>query len=111
MKRSTKPTAYILIKACTNSEWDPIDFAVIHLTELFKNNLRQRLADVEHFKEDGSFYNLTYWDSSSGFYCNSKKGTAKILREDEDWSFVDLDAEEERGFTVPENQLEAHQLM
>jgi hypothetical protein len=111
MKRSIKPTAYILIKASTNIEWDPIDFAIIHLTALFKDTMRLRLANVIQFKGDDSFHNLTYWDSPSGYYCNSKNGTAKILRQDEDWCFVSLDADDEQTFAVPENQLQAHQLM
>jgi hypothetical protein len=40
MKLSDKPTAHVLLKAGTNSEWDNCNFAIIHITEDWKRTAK-----------------------------------------------------------------------
>lgn len=113
MEQSKGVSSYMLINARTNSHWDTVDFAVIHLTEWFKNALRQRLSTVQQFVDDESFYNLIYWDAPLGYYCNPKNKlfTETIIQAGEGWAYIRLDDHEEQTFTVPQNALEAHQLI
>jgi hypothetical protein len=49
MKRSDKPTSYLMIKANTNSEWDCCDFAIIALSEDWKQEQQKRLIKLNPF--------------------------------------------------------------
>lgn len=113
MERSNEVTSHILINAATNSHWDTVDFAIIHLTGLFKITLHQRLETVKKFVADESFYNLIYWEAPLGYYCNPKNklSTERIIKAGEGWAFVHLDDHEEQTFTVPQNALKSHQLI
>jgi hypothetical protein len=113
MERSNGVSSHILINATTSSRWDRVDFAIIHLTEWFKAALQQRLSAVQQFVGDDSFYNLIYWDTPLGFYCNPKDKpfTETMIKPGEGWAFVHLDDNEEQAFAVPQYPLMTHQLV
>jgi hypothetical protein len=116
MKRAEQPTEYIFIKAGTQSEWDYCDFAIIKLTDKWQSDMRTRLALLEPFKADDSFYNHTYWDYPEGFYTNilddDREDIAEtILNEGEEWAFVSLAENELDTFPVPESRLDTYQLV
>ncbi len=113
MVRSNGVSSHMLINARTNSHWDRVDFAVIHLTESFKTALHHRLSTVQQFVADESFYNLIYWESPLGYYWHQKNKTftKNIIGAGHGWAFIDLDDQEEQTFTVQQNALEAHQLI
>jgi hypothetical protein len=68
MKYSAIPTPYIAVKVNTNSDNNHIDLAIVHLTESYKNTLISRQADASHFKDDPSFYNMSFWDPNIQYY-------------------------------------------
>jgi hypothetical protein len=113
MKRSKKPTEYIIIKANTNSEWDSVEFVIIHLSPEWLELTKRRLAAIKEFKENDGLNHHCYWDAPLGYY-NSPPGqnlSKKIFPKYDDWAFITLDPEEENTLPVPENSLDAHQLM
>lgn len=113
MKKSKKPTPYILVQAFTNSIRNRVDFAIIHLSEIYKITLQQRLRYLEHFKAENSFLNLTYWDSPSGYYTNSTGNqlSAQLLKNGTCWTYITLTADEVAVYIQPENPLDAHQFL
>jgi hypothetical protein len=116
MKRSDQPTAYIFIKADTQSEWDCCDFAIIKLTDQWRNEMRKRLTLLEPFKKDDSFYSHHYWDRPEGIYTSIINDDGEdiidiILTEGEDWAFVTLLENELDTFPVPESRLDSYQLV
>ncbi len=56
MKLSDKPTAYVLLKAGTNSEWDNCNFAIVHITEDWKKEQQKGLKWLSRLKKI-TFYN------------------------------------------------------
>jgi hypothetical protein len=56
MKRSDKPTSYLMIKANTNSEWDCCDFAIIALSEDWKQEQQKRLIKLNPFLKTICFF-------------------------------------------------------
>lgn len=113
MERSINTSEYIIVKALTSSQWDKVDFAIVHLTKEMLASLKLRLTSVQPFRNDNTFHNLAFWDSPVGYYCNPKGTpfTETILNKHEDWTFIKLDKDELESFSIPENPLEAHQLM
>ncbi|WEK21648.1 MAG: hypothetical protein P0Y49_10920 [Candidatus Pedobacter colombiensis] len=112
MKRSNRPTNQVIIKANTNSDWDCVDFAIIHLAASWRTLMSERLLTAQSFVKDTTFHNLNYWDVPSGYYLNTEKKlyTETILYPGKDWTFITLEPGEEESFAVPKNSLEAHQL-
>ncbi len=51
MKKSIKATEYLLIKAKTNCEWDNGDFAIIHITDDWKQTQQKRLEAVKNSRK------------------------------------------------------------
>jgi hypothetical protein len=114
MKRTNNKTDYILMRANTISEWDDCDFAIIHITNEWVQLLEKRLHAINPFTGDNSFYHLSYWESPEGFYKNpddEMQSADEILHANEDWCFVLLEENELEKFPVPENSLDAQQLM
>lgn len=113
MKRSKKSTEYIIIKAYTRSEWDSVEFAIIHLSPEWLELTNKRLAAIREFKENNHLNHHCYWDAPLGYYCSpaGQDICKKILLKYDDWAFITLDPEEENTFPVPESNLEAHQFM
>ena len=113
MKLSNKPTAFLLVKAYTNSEWDSCDFAIVQLSEEWKKEQAKRIAAVKPFVNDYNFQSLNYYDTAVDFYRtgeDDQPDLEKLLAEKE-WAFVELDENEQDNFTIPENPLDCYRLM
>ncbi|MCT2561849.1 hypothetical protein [Chryseobacterium herbae] len=110
---SNQPTEHILLKAKTNSEWDTCDFAIIPISEDWKNELQKRLNLIEPFTEDPLFISMSYYDTGVEFYKDDDIITphsAELLK-DSTWVFVTTDAEEAEAMSSPENSLDCHELV
>lgn len=113
MKTSDKPTAHILIKASTNSEWDCCEFAVIHLSEEWSKRQAKRLEAVKPFKDDYNFQSMRFYDSSVEFFQPGDDGEPDMaeLLADREWAFVELDGDELDKLTSPENSLDFYKIV
>ncbi|MDO5615555.1 MAG: hypothetical protein Q4G16_05150 [Cruoricaptor ignavus] len=117
MKKADKPTSHILVKACTDSEWDNCDFAVITISQKWKEQQTQRLAIVANIEGDDYFLSVNYRDTFVDFY---QTATLKPTEEptpnlesllgDTDWTFVELEDEEQEQFSAPQSTLNCYQL-
>ena len=76
MKLSDKATAHILVKA--NSEWDNCEFAIIHLSEEWKQEQAKRLALVKPLEGNHYFCSMNYYDTAVDFYCTGEDDTPNI---------------------------------
>jgi hypothetical protein len=113
MKLSEKPTAFLLLKAYTGSEWDSCEFAIVRITEDWKKQQAKRLEAVKPFAGDYNFISLNYYDTSVNFYKtdgDEHPGIEQCLGGNE-WVFVELDDNEEDSFEVPESRLDCHKLV
>ena len=110
MKRSKTVTNYVLIKAETNSEWDCCGFAIINLSDTWRNAMQRRLIKIELFQQDDSFSHHAYWDVSVNFYQDGIN-VEGLLSNEENWVFVTVKKKELERLTTPENKLDAHQLI
>lgn len=111
MKTSDKPTADILIKASTNSEWDCCEFAFIHLSEEWRKLQAKRLEAVKPFKDDYSFQSMRFYDYSVDFFQpGDEEPDIEELLADKDWAFVEIDEDELDELTPPENSLDFYVL-
>lgn len=110
MKRAEK-SEYMLIRAYTDSEWDSCDFVILHITDEWKQIMRERLARATAFKDVQGFYYLIYSGSPAGFYKNSEAfDVDDLLSEEEDNCFVNL---EETGFSslpTPDSKLHLYKI-
>lgn len=112
MKVSDKPTAEILIRAKTNSEWDCCDFAVIHLSEEWRKLQATRLEAVKPFKDDYNFQSISFFDGSVEFFQSGlddelvEEPNIEELLADRDWVYVELDDDELDKLASPENRLD-----
>ena len=112
MKISQIPTAYIMVKAMTNSEWDCCDFAIIHISEDWKKEQQKRLDNIKPFSEDYMLLSMMYSDPSVEFYKDDDEicpDSAELL-EDRIWSFVELDEETLKKLSAPENRIDSCEL-
>lgn len=112
MKKSLKPTEYLLIKAMTNSEWDNGDFAIIHVTEEWKQTQKKRLESVTPFKNNYDFKWLNYNDTNMNFFKFSQENYPEIEKwlYDRNMLFVETSFEEIQKLLVPENSLNCYQM-
>ena len=108
MKISDKPTAHILVKADTNSEWDYCEFAIIHLSEEWKAEQAKRLALVTPLKGNYHFQSMNFYDTAVDFYRTAEDDQPEIekILEDKIWAFVVLGEGEQETFSIPENRLD-----
>jgi hypothetical protein len=107
MQLSTTATAYILLNAYTNSEWDECNFAIVQVTPKQKRAWARRLEVVEHLKDDWNFQSLNYYDTAVNFYRidkNEQPNIDKFLAEKQ-WVYVTLDKDERQTFAAPESRL------
>ena len=113
MKKSKKPTEYVIISANTLSEWDRVEFAIIHLSPEWLELTNKRLTAIREFKENKDLNYHCYWDAPLGYYNSPNKENLlqKMLPRFEDWAFITLDPEEENNLPVPDTRLDAHQFM
>lgn len=107
MKRTNKKTNTILVKAYTNSEWDNCDFAIIHIDEKWIEKMNKRIKAIENLVEDEDFNFAYYYDNSFDFY---KTKNIEITLGSEDYSFVELEEDEESRFSIPENRLTLYRI-
>ncbi|HBC37840.1 hypothetical protein [Limibacterium fermenti] len=112
MKKATNITDYILVKAYTDSEWDECHFAIIHCTKEWKEKMKQCLQAVQQFTEDYNFCSLNYYDTAVDFYRTDEEEHTDIdtLLGEKDWTFVELEENEQETFLVPENRLDTYRL-
>lgn len=113
MRRSDKPTADILIRARTNSEWDCCEFAVIHLSEEWRKQQTKRLGAIKPFADDYNFQSIRFYDGPVDFFQSGEDGEPDIeeLLAGRDWVFVELDDDELDKLTQPENSLDFHKIV
>lgn len=113
MKISNTPTAHLLLRASSNSEWDCCDFAIVNLSKEWKQTQQKRLDAVEPFKGDISFQSLNFYDSSADFYQPDEDGilSSEDLPKDKDWCFVELTDAELEKLAPPENLLDCHTIV
>lgn len=110
MKRSNKPTAYILLKAYTNSEYDSCDFAIVHITEEWKYRMLQRLELLTACKKDRYFSYTAYSAMPEGFYTYAKAETSNFLSGKESWCFIEISKEKIQDLQELDNELCGHHL-
>lgn len=113
MKTSDKPTADILIRASTNSEWDCCEFAVIHLSEEWRKIQAARLETVKPFKDDYKFQSIRFHDGSVEFFQSGDDEEPDIekLLADREWVYVKLDDDELEKLASPENKLDFYKIV
>ncbi|MFQ7730577.1 MAG: hypothetical protein ACLRI9_07940 [Bacteroides fragilis] len=112
MKTSDKPTADILIKASTNSEWDCCEFAVIHLSEEWSKRQAKRLEAVKPFSDDYTFQSMKFYDGSVEFFqSGDEESSIEELLADREWVFVELNDGELDKLTSPENRLDFYKIV
>ncbi|MDR0430349.1 MAG: hypothetical protein LBH58_07745 [Tannerellaceae bacterium] len=105
MKLSTEPTKHILIRACSQSEWDSCDFALITCEDHWKEGIKEKLETIKTFKAPDSFISFKFYDNSVEFY-QSEDDEAEILSGEKEWDFVTLKEGEKESFKSPESRLE-----
>jgi len=113
MKRSNQPTAYLLVKANTNSYWDSCDYAIVHITQQWKEQLQERIKFLSPLQGDYDFQSMRYYDCSADFYRIGEDGqsVAKQLPKGRSWAFVELDENEQEAFIPPENHLDSYAIV
>lgn len=112
MKRASKPTDYLLIKAYTNSEWDCCDFAIVHLSNQWKKEQAKRLEYLTPLQGNYHFQSMNFYDTAVDFYRigENEQPETENLTEGKDWAFVELEKGEPKTFAIPENRLDCYRL-
>ena len=113
MKRAKQPTPYLLIKANTRADYDPINYAIIQLSPEWLELVSYRLYTIEEFYAGQDFHCLSYWDAPLGYFHIPDH---QILEHDlmpahQDQSFITLESAELDGLQWQGNRLEAQQLL
>lgn len=112
MKVSDKPTGHILVRAHSNSEWDSCEFAIVSISEKWKEEQLKRLEFIKPFVEDYVFQSLSFYDYSVDFYQTGEDGLPDLdeLLAGKDWTFIELNEEEPDNLTPPESSLDCYRL-
>ncbi|MBZ4192023.1 hypothetical protein [Niabella beijingensis] len=112
MKLSDKATAYLLVKANTNSEWDNCNFAIIHITEEWKKEQQKRIEFLAPLQGNYQFQSMNFYDTAVDFYNTGEEDKPDIenLLGYKDWAFVELDKNELASLTPPENRLDCYRI-
>lgn len=112
MKVSDKPTGHILVRAHSNSEWDSCEFAIVSISEKWKEEQLKRLEIIKPFEEDYVFQSLNFYDYSVNFYQTGEGGLPDLdeLLAGKDWTFIELSEEEPDNLTPPESSLDCYRL-
>lgn len=113
MKRSKLPTSHLIIKANTRAEYDPINYAIIHITAEWLEWLRHRLTTIETYLAPVDFHCFSYWDSPMGYFYIADHLINKydLMPRHEDQAFISLEDGDLEVFCPAENRLEAQQLI
>lgn len=112
MKVSDKPTGHILVRAHSNSEWDSCEFAIVSISEKWKEEQLKRLEFIKPFAEDYDFQSLNFYNCSVDFYQTGENGLPDLdeLLAGKDWTFIELSEEEPDNLTSPESSLDCYRL-
>ena len=116
MRYSPEPTKWIAVKVNTNSDYDTIDFAIVHLTDAYLNTLEQRIQAAHPFATDPTFNHLDFDDDNIKFYnwdeVNDDLGEIENILEDQESCYVaiDDDFDFELNFSIPEQKLDTHSM-
>lgn len=112
MKATSTMTDFILVKADTNSDWDECQFALIHCTKEWREQMELRLHTVKNIEMEIGFASLNYYDTSVDFYRTDEDEQADIhaLLNEKDWTFVELDKDEQDKFSLAESALDTYRL-
>ena len=112
MKTSLTPTEYLLIKAMTNSEWDDCDFAIIHITDDWKQTQKKRLEAVKPLENDYDLKWLNYTDTNIEFFKFSEEHYPEIQKwlSERSRIFIELETDDLKRLLQPENRLNCYQM-
>lgn len=110
MKKSLKPTEYLIIKAM--SEWESCDFALIHITEEWRNIVKTRLERVKAFEMDEDLKWLNYADTSHDFFQFSNENYPEVQEWllEEEMVYLSISKEEIDKFQKPDYKLNCYQM-
>lgn len=112
MKTSLKSTEYLLIKAMTNSEWDDCGFAIIHITDEWKQIQKKRLEVVKVVEDDYDLKWLNYEDTNVEFFkfSEEKYPQVKGWLFERSQIFIELEKDDLKELLQPENNLNCYQM-
>ena len=112
MKTSLQQTEYLLIKAMTNSEWDDCSFAIINIKEEWKQCQKKRLEAVKTVENDYDLKWLNYADTNVEFFKFSEEKYPEVKEwlSERNQVFIELEKEDFKNFTLPENNLQCYQM-
>lgn len=112
MKTTSRITDYVLVKADTNSDWDECQFALIHCSAEWKSQMELRLHTLKNIEMEIGFASLNYYDTAVDFYRTDEDEHPGIhaLLSEKDWTFVELDEDEQGRFLLPESALDTYRL-
>lgn len=108
MKLSNVPTGWLMVNAFIQSEWDSVDFILLDISNpVFNNFLREIVDKAKAFKDDPSFYCLSYWSDNAEWYTHSYKddGDVETPQLKDNWSYVTVTKKEIDKLKKPENAL------
>lgn len=109
MKKSDKPTEYILMPAESTCEWDECDFMIVHITPAWQKAIEERLQLLKLFNKDNSFCALIYSDVVEGFYTYPETN-ALIETGRQKWCFIETTPDEIANLPEVNNELTACEL-
>lgn len=109
MKRTEKATDTILVKAYTNSEWDKW---ILPLSIVEKCGRSSYGKEWKRYRSLRRTVNCVQSATMVHPWIFSQAEDEDILKllEKEDWTFVEMDEDEERTLASPENRLETYRL-
>ena len=101
-----------MVRARTSSEWDSCDFAILSLSDTWRQEQSLRLDAVKSFSDDYLFLSLNFFDDALHFYRASGDGLpdADELLAGKDWVFVESSEEELNGLTPPVSSLDSYRI-
>ena len=107
MKLSDKPTEYLLIRALTNSDWDECDFAIINITDEWKQTQKKRLETAKTVENDYDLKWLNYADTNVEFFKFLGEDYPEIeeLLSEKSQIFIELETGDLKKLLQPENSL------
>lgn len=111
MKRTDKPTEYILLQAGTDSEFDRCDFAIFKITEAWVVRMIDRLQLLRFFKADRNFSHIAYSESTEGFYVYPARTGVRLLAANEPWCFIDITADDLQNLEKVNTELCGYELV
>ncbi|MBT2559863.1 hypothetical protein J7E50_18240 [Pedobacter sp. ISL-68] len=104
MKSSDKPTEYLMLKAKTDSEWDECDYAIIRITENWREQMQTRLDAIAPFS--GAHNGLCTMDyfAEVYFYKDDNDIDSMELLGEQHWSFVIPNKKDIKFLSANENR-------